>query len=299
MEMNDITLGSCALIVEFNASVWTARKLDRKVTDEAISAHGAKARDSVRANKNLFAGRSELTDIQQLVTKVRNFIYDSTLPWSNNGQQLLPSSKFLEFDKKLAVYKEEFDDLASKFVHIYPTLITAQAMALGSMFDRNDYPPAGDIARRFAFNYDYFPVPTAGDFRVDVGNMAASELKERLEKMATARIDAALGDLKRRLGEHLHRMSERLVTDIDPATGDPKHRKFTSTLVTSAWDLCDLVKGLNVTNDPDLTRACKVLENALAGTSAESLRTDSIKRAEVKSQVDSLLGAFALDPLTE
>lgn len=297
MEMHDITLGSCALIVEFNASVWTARKLDRKVTDEAISAHGAKAKDSVRANKNLFAGRSELTDIQQLVTKVRNFIYDSTLPWSNNGQQLLPSSKFLEFDKKLSIYKEEFDDLAGKFVRIYPTLITAQAMALGSMFDRNDYPPAGDIARRFAFNYDYFPVPTAGDFRVDVGNMAASELKERLEKMATARVDAALGDLKRRLGEHLQRMSERLVTDIDPVTGDPKHRKFTSTLVTSAWDLCDLVKGLNVINDPDLTRACKVLENALSGTSAETLRTDPIKRADVKKDVDSLLGAFTFEPL--
>lgn len=299
MELHDITLGSCALIVEFNASVWTARKLDRKVTDEAIATHGAQAKDSVRANKNLLAGRRELVDIQQLVTKVRNFIYDNTLPWSNNGQQLLPSSKFLAFDKKLSVYKEEFDELAAQFVRIYPTLITAQAMALGSMFNRADYPPAGDIARRFAFNYDYFPVPTAGDFRVDVGNMAASELKERLEKMATARIDSALGDLKRRLGEHLHRMSERLVTDIDPVTKEPKHRKFTSTLVTSAWDLCDLVKGLNVTNDPDLIRACKVLENALAGTSAESLRTDPIKRADVKKDVDSLLGAFTFEPLAD
>ena len=297
MEMQDITLGSCALIVEFNASVWTARKLDRKVTDEAISSNGAKAQDSVRANKNLMASRTELSEIQQLVTKVRNYIYDNTLPWSNSGQQLLPTSKFLEFDKRMAVYKEEFDEAVKKFVTIYPTLITAQAMALGSMLNRADYPPAGDIARRFAINYDYFPVPAAGDFRVDVGNQASAELKARLEGVATARIDAALGDLKTRLGEHLRRMSERLVTDIDPVSGEPKHRKFTSTLVTSAYDLCDLVRGLNVTNDPDLARACKVLENALAGTSAESLRTDAIKRADVKKEVDSLLGAFSFEPL--
>jgi len=299
MEMQDITLGSCALIVEFSSSVWTARKLDRSVTQEAIATSGAKAQDSVRANKNLMASRTELAEIQQLVTKVRNYIYDNTLPWSNSGQQLLPTSKFLEFDKRMAVYKEEFDEAVKKFVTIYPTLITAQAMALGSMFNRADYPPAGDIARRFAINYDYFPVPAAGDFRVDVGNQASAELKARLEGVATARIDAALGDLKTRLGEHLRRMSERLVTDIDPVSGEPKHRKFTSTLVTSAYDLCDLVRGLNVTNDPDLTRACKVLENALAGTSAESLRTDAIKRADVKKEVDSLLGAFAFEPLAD
>ena len=292
MQINDITLGSCALIVEFNASVWTARKLDRNVTEEAISKHDAKASDSVRANKNLLAGRHELKDIQQIVTRVRNYIYDSTSPWSNNGQQLLPNAKFIEFDKKLSVFKEEFDDKAAEFVRIYPTLITAQAMALGSMFNRADYPAANDIARRFAFTYDYFPVPSAGDFRVDVGNIANKELRERLERVANARVEAVTKDLKARLGEHLQRMSERLVTDIDPVTKEPRHRKFTSTLVTSAYDLCDLVRGLNVTNDPDLAKAVKVLENALAGTSAETLRTDDIKRADVKKEVDSLLGAF-------
>ena len=84
---------------------------------------------------------------------------------------------------------------------------------------------------------------------------------------------------------------------IDPKTGEPKHRKFTSTLVTSAYDLCDLAKGLNVNNDPSLTQAVKILENALSGTTSEVLRTDDIKRAEVKQQVDALLGAFDFGPL--
>ena len=179
MEHADINIQGAALIVEFNASVWTARKLDRKVTDEVIDNKNAKAKDGGRFNKNLLAGRHELEDIAKLVTKVRNHVYDNTLPWSNNGQQLLPTSKFIAFDKKMNVFKEEFDEIVEKFVAIYPTLITAQAMALGEMFNRDDYPPSSDIARRFAFTYDYFPVPSAGDFRVDIGNMANKDLKER------------------------------------------------------------------------------------------------------------------------
>ena len=292
MEHADINIQGAALIVEFNASVWTARKLDRKVTDEVIDNKNAKAKDGGRFNKNLLAGRHVLEDIAKLVTKVRNHVYDNTLPWSNNGQQLLPTSKFIAFDKKMNVFKEEFDEIVEKFVAIYPTLITAQAMALGEMFNRDDYPPSSDIARRFAFTYDYFPVPSAGDFRVDIGNMANKDLKERLEKMATARVDAAIGDLRKRMAEHLQRMSERLVTDVDAATGEPKHRRFHNTLVTSAYDLCDLAKGLNVVGDKELSAAVKVLENTLGGASAETLRTDPIKRADVKKDVDALLGKF-------
>jgi len=291
MKINDITLASCAMLVEFNASCWTARKLDRKVTGEVTSNKQANS-DSARVNKNLLSGRGELEEITKLITKVRNYEYDNTLPWSKGGQQLLPSTKFLTFDAQMGTFKEEFDTVVASFVTIYPTLITAQAMALGQMFSRDDYPPAGDIARRFAFAYDYLPVPVAGDFRVDVGMANAEKLRARLEQVATSRVEQALGDLKKRLGEHLRRMSERLVTDIDPATGEPKHRKFTSTLVSSAYDLCDLVKGLNVTGDPELKEACAVLENVLAGTSAEGLRTDAIKRADVKKEVDRLLGAF-------
>jgi hypothetical protein len=293
MKIEKLNLHSCAMIVEFNASQWTARKLDRKVTDEVIADKNAKAASSGRFNKNLFAGRSELEDIGKHVTMVRNYVVTNTLPWSDNGQRLLPAAKFLEFDKKMSIYKEEFEALVDSFVSQYPTLITAQAMSLGDMFDRADFPPASDIARRFGFAYDYLPVPAAGDFRVDIGNTAQDELQTRLLKSAQTRVDAAMDDLSKRLTDHLKRMSERLVTDIDDKTGEPKHRKFTSTLVTGVYDLCDLVKGLNVTNDPVLNQARRILEETLAGTSAESLRTDPIKRADVKKEVDNLLNKFS------
>jgi len=74
-------LSTCAMLVEFNASVWTARKLDRSTTDEVVSNKNAGSKDAARVNKNLLAGRTELDVVQQAVSKARQFVYDNTLPW--------------------------------------------------------------------------------------------------------------------------------------------------------------------------------------------------------------------------
>ena len=180
-------IDTCAMLVEFNASVWTARKLDKSTTDEVVATKNATAKDAARVNKHLLAGRSELDVIQHLVNKVRNYVYDNTLPWSDSGIRLLPSVRFFEFNKQMEDFEHEFNDLVNDFVNVYPTLITAQAMALGDMFNRDDFPSPSDVAHRFDFRLNYMPVPTAGDFRIDVGNAAQEELRQKLAKLAGIR----------------------------------------------------------------------------------------------------------------
>ena len=172
-------IDTCAMLTEFNASVWTARKLDRTATDEVVTSKNAQAKDAARVNKHLLAGRTELEVIQQMVGRARQFVYDNTLPWSDSGLRLLPTANFQKFAAKLNDFSEEFETLVRSFVDIYPTLITAQAMALGDMFRRDDYPTQNEIITKFAFRVNYMPVPAVGDFRVDVGNAAQRELNAR------------------------------------------------------------------------------------------------------------------------
>ena len=110
--------------------MWTARKLDRGVTDEIIYGKNATAKDAARVNKHLLAGRPELEVIQKHVGMIRTYVYDNTLPWSDSGIRLLPTIKFLEFNDRMAQFEEDFTSLVNRFVTIYPTIITAQAMAL-------------------------------------------------------------------------------------------------------------------------------------------------------------------------
>jgi hypothetical protein len=284
-------IDTCALLVELNVSQWTARKLDRSTTDELVSNKHAQAKGAARVNKNLFAGRSELEVVGQHVTETRSFVYDNTLPWSDSGIRLLPSAKFMEFNDKLQQAEDKFHGLVTEFVTVYPSLITAQAMALGDMFNRNDYPQPNDIEHRFRFNVNYMPVPASGDFRVDIGNDAQEELRKKLSSLADERVDFAMKDIKGRLLEHLKRMSDRL--SIDYVSGEAKPRKFHDSLLEGAHDLCDLASSLNIINDPQLDDARRALKKAIGGIDVKDLRKDVGARTDVKTQVDDILSKFS------
>jgi hypothetical protein len=283
-------IDTCALLVELNVSQWTARKLDRSTTDELVSNKHAQAKGAARVNKNLFAGRSELEVVGQHVTETRSFVYDNTLPWSDSGIRLLPSTKFMDFNAKLQQAEDKFYGLVTEFVTVYPSLITAQAMALGDMFNRNDYPQPTDIEHRFNFNVNYMPVPASGDFRVDIGNDAQEELRKKLSSLADERVEYAMKDIKGRLLEHLKRMSDRL--SIDYVSGEAKPRKFHDSLLDGAHDLCDLASSLNIINDPQLDDARKALKKAIGGIDVKDLRKDVGARNDVKTQVDDILSKF-------
>ena len=283
-------IDTCAMLVEFNASVWTARKLDKSTTDEVVASKNAGAKDAARVNKHLLAGRTELDVIQQAVSRARQFVYDNTAPWSDSGLRLLPTVNFMKFTERMNDFEEEMEALVKSFVAIYPTLITAQALALGDMFKRDDYPTANEIMTKFSFRVNYMPVPSSGDFRVDVGNQAQAELKARLEALTQERIDSAMADVRERLSTHLKRMSDRLTTDY--VNGEAKQRRFHDTLVDGALELCDLTKSLNVTNDAALEEARKQLEQLLVGVSPADLRKNEAIRQDVKKNVDAILDKF-------
>lgn len=292
--MTNFNLNSVSLLCEFNASVWTARKLDRSESAKVVDGAGAKSKAAARVNKNLLAGRPELDQIAQLVTEARNYVYANTVPWSDNGQRLLITSRFPKFNQRMEDYKAQFDDMVRAFVDVYPTLITAQAMALGAMFNRTEFPIAAEIPSKFAMACEYLPVPSSGDLRVDIGNQAQDELRAKLERMADTRVDRAMADVTAKFTAHLTRMADRLLTDKDDKTGEDKGRRFHDTLVSGALDLCDLLQDYNITGDPLLSLARKTLEEQLVGVTANTLREDPIKRAEVRSTVSSILGRFQL-----
>ena len=285
-----LNIDTCAMLVEFNASVWTARKLDKTTTSEVVASKNAGAKDAARVNKHLLAGRTELDIIQQAVGRARQFVYDNTAPWSDSGLRLLPTINFMKFTERMNDFEEEMETLVKAFVVIYPTLITAQALALGDMFKRDDYPSANEMMTKFSFRVNYMPVPSSGDFRVDVGNQAQAELKARLESLTQERIDSAMADVRERLSTHLKRMSDRLTTDY--IGGEAKQRRFHDTLVDGALELCDLTKALNVTNDVALETARSQLEQLLVGVTPTDLRKNEAIRQDVKRNVDAILDKF-------
>jgi hypothetical protein len=288
--MTRYNIDTCAMLVELSVSQWTARKLDRTVSDELVANKHAQDKGAARVNKHLLAGRTELEVITKFVTETRATVYDNTLPWSDSGIRLLPSAKFMEFNAKLQEAEDKFYGLVTEFVSVYPSLITAQAMALGNMFKREDYPHPSDIEHRFRFSVNYMPVPSSGDFRVDIGNDAQEELRKKLSALADERVEHAMKDIKTRLLDHLKRMSDRLT--VDYVSGEAVPRKFHDSLLEGAHDLCEMAQSLNVINDHQLNEARKALLKAIGNVDVKDLRKDIGARTEVKTQVDDILSKF-------
>ena len=283
---NSMSIASSAMLVELSISTWTARKLDKKVSNEVDMAKGAKT-SAVNVNKNLLAGTGFLDTITKYAANARAWHISQTLPWSDNGMRLLPVSNFITYKEQLNELDRNFNELVSKFIDAYPNLVSAAAFQLGDLFNRDEYPEAEKISKKFKFECNFFPVPTAGDFRVDINAEAQAELLASCNKAYEERINGAMKEAWTRLHEHLLRMSERL--DFD-GSGDKKI--FRDSLVENAVELVDMLKHFNITNDSSMEQARLDLHNAIKNYDAQDLRENFMAREAVKKKVDDILGKF-------
>lgn len=283
---NIISIASSSMLVELNISAWTARKLDKRVSTEVDNAKGTKTK-VVNANKNLLAGTGFLDTITKYASNVRAWNISQTLPWSDNGLRLLPTSNFITYKEHLSKLEENYMALVDKFIEAYPDLVSAAAFQLGDLFDRSEYPSVDKVRDKFKFSYNFIPVPMAGDFRIDINEEAKREIEDLCKKSYEERLNNAMGDAWGRLHKCLSAISERL------DYGDLDDKKiFRDSLVDNAMELTCLLKHLNVTNDVELERARLMLESTLKHYDADDLRNNQLARESTKQRVDEILNKF-------
>ena len=101
-----------------------------------------------------------------------------------------------------------------------------------------------------------------------------------------------MGDLYRRFGEAVERVSERLQED-----DNGKPLVFRDSMISNIRDLVDVVPRLNIFGDDELARLCEQVKEKIASVEPDSLRPsksfDPIARARVKRDADELMEKFA------
>lgn len=285
-QIQPISIASSAMLIELSVKAWPAVKTDRKVSEEVDAAKNTQTRAG-SYQKNLMAGTKLLHDINKFAARIRSWNSFMTLPWNDNGMRLLPSSKFFDYTAAMAQHRAEYEEMVDEFIRQYDDMIAAAALNLGDMFDRSEYPPVEEVKRRFQFNFTISPLPVSGDFRVDIGNKANEDLQRQFEERFTERVADAMRENWQRLYECLKHISDRLEVS---ASGDRK--VFRDTIISNAQELCDLLKHMNITNDPTLESARRELEDAVGGLNAEDMRQDELMRDDVKKRVDTILSKF-------
>ena len=277
-----------ATLVGVEVRVWSARKLDRKVTDKVNREHGAVA-DAGRYNKLLIEAK-RLEEIVAVSSAARKLHYTMTKPWADEGLRILPNVLHQEFGNKFRTLKREFDLAADKFCTDYPRYVEERARALNGMFNAADYPTPEEIRSKFKLDVRTFPVPEADDFRSDVlDNDTIADIRRELEATSENVLSGAMQDTVRQIVTTVSHMSERLKTYGKVDVGGKKISHFKDSLVENVRQLAELLPAFNLTNDPALTALTTRIKAELCVEDAKTLREHDTVRESVAKSADDIL----------
>jgi hypothetical protein len=274
------SISSSAMLVELNISTWTGRKFDKTVSAE-IDVQKQTTTRAGNYHKKLFADEPKFEAVGKYAGGVRTYHYYATMPWSDSGLRLLTTAMYFDYQKRITEMEAEFKTLVGDFLADYDNMIARAQTKLGSLFNAEDYPSKDDILERYRFSVKYSPVPSVGDWRVDVGNDAQQQLNMCYAQAYVDNLQQALAEPWERMHEALKNMSERLAGE--------KKQIFRDSLVTNVLDMCALLDKFNVTGDAGMKQAKARIENMLLGVTPDALREDDDLRLDTKSKVDALL----------
>lgn len=274
------------ILVDLTISEWVGRKLDKGNTRKIIADNGAKAKDAANVTKKLFVDNPKLEAIGKAVGAARTYVDSMTVPWMGK-LKLLPMVRFIEFQDAMGTLEADFQKAVNDFITDYDVQISAMAFKLGALFDRSEYPAAGEIQGKFAMKWNYMPVPTAGDFRVEAENVLKQSLQDAYQNAMNARIEECMTTLWDRLKECLEHMVDRL-----GYKDDGKPNIFRDSLTENAKELVNLLGVMNIANDTKMESARQQLLHLLDGVEPDELRKNQHIRDDVRQNVADILENF-------
>lgn len=271
-----------AMLARLTITQWSARKTDRKITEEVRQAHAAST-DAGRYNKHLLS-RAALERVQKAANAARATHYALTLPWRDDGARILSGKGFLDYSRKMREHRIEFEAAAEEFFGGYDDFVNDDRRRLNGMFRDEDYPALSRIRGKFSFGLSFDPLPTGADFRVELSDEEIETIRKDIDGSVRAALAEALKDAWRRVYDVTGTMAAKLA-DPDAI--------FRDSLVQNVRDLCAVLSGLNFADDAQLEEMRRKVEGTLCTYEPDELRQNKQTRQRVADEAGALAQASA------
>jgi len=292
---NHITsLASSGMLVAVEVSVYTATVQDKQISNEVTTAKKATA-DSGKFTKYLLAGNATHKALLNYRQTVANWMKRDSFQWMGKWY-IVPAINLPKFSQTFASHKVVFDALKEKFKAEYTSMKSDMAFKQGDMFDPNAYPDIATLDGKFSMRMMVMDVPK-GDFRVAVADDLADDLHEHYQQQVKQIIDKTMAKAASRLVTIAERIrysctEPEAVIDEDGEEKPGRRRKVYDTTLEQAIDICETIRGFNITGDPELEEARRALQAAIDGVTADDLRESATLRKAVKEDISDILSRF-------
>lgn len=289
-----LAIASRAMLVEFHRKYTDCSYTDKK-KGESVAADEGGRKEASRLNRKPLANDEDLKAISQAQSAGYAHHRRMTLPWSESHDLLLASN----FDAYCAGHgqpKAEFERAVRRLLNNWDAKWQIVKFNLGNAADMSRLPTRDKLESKFGYEYTFMPVPTKGDFRVEMTDEQKASLNNSVSNLVVTRINSAVEAATLDLLDPLERMIERLGEDQE----DGKPQVFRDTLVTNLRDIATKLGEHNalagntvVTHfvrsvraltlyDPDELRRHESLRRQVAGNAQRTL-------AEIKEKMAAYL----------
>ena len=274
--MSNIDISASAKLVELSIGLPSGRKKDAKQAEELNAKNNSDHVHNV--TKSTLKGSVVLENAIKHGAQIRAEHTRMTLPYNNSGLRLVTNAMLVDYLAYMNDAEQEQSEYRDKFLSEYPDIIANAPTVMGAAYKAEDYPSYGVMADKFRWSLEFYPVPTSGHFPTDIAN----EMIAKFQADDDARIQRAMGDVYGRMSKLITRLSDQLQPD----------KKVYNSLIEGARELCDNIKSMNLTGDPQLEGIRQELQKAMLGVDAVDIRSDDAYRKDVKTKVDDILGKF-------
>ena len=278
-----MNLNDRALLVQLSISQWTARKYDKKVTQQVADANNT-TMSAGRYNKSLLPMNDALDHVHKKATHIRTKFYANTLPWGIEGTQMLPTANYLSFMTDFRKEKSEWQMLVQTFVDNYDQLCLNAQRILGSLYNSADYPSASEIRQKFHMDMAVFPVPST-DFRVSIASDELTRIQQDVERRVADAQATAMQEVWQRLYDRVKHMAEKLT--------DPK-AIFRDSMIENAREICMILPRLNFADDPNLESLRQEVEMGIANHHPDALRNDPDLRRDTAAEAKAIMDKMSV-----
>jgi len=281
------TIHSRAMLVTLSISTFNARRFDRKVSEKVNEEYKAES-DAGRYTKHLFGGRKHSPShsaTEAAATAAREVHYQQTLPWNDEGWRLLPTENYFAYQEEMRKARDRFEAAVRKFCDDYPTLRDTARVLLNGLYRDQDYPEPHTLPSRFSMSIDYAPVPSAGDFRLDLPADQLARVEDSVSSRVTAATQSAMQDAWRRLYDLVQTYVERVQPDA------PKQSR--TKLLRVGLGVVDVLGRLNVANDPALEAARERVRTELLSHDPVLLGSDEETRRVALAQAEAIVATMS------
>ena len=279
-----------AMLVSLRIAAWSGRLYDRQASNHVAAHHDASA-SAGRYNKRLLP-KAAFAALTATMSQARSDHYANSLPWDDQGSRLLTVANYERYTGLMDGLRERMVRERARFIEDYDDNIDQARLDLGRLFRIEDYPSKEALHGRFGIRYRIVPVPDADHFMAKLASDDTDRVKRDIERQIEERLHDAVGDLYRRLGEAVDRVSERLQEGED---GKPL--VFRNSMISNIRDLVDVVPRLNIFGDDRLAQLCQEVKDRIAHADPDTIRPspqfNPNVRHQVKRDADALMQRFA------